>query len=200
MSNNPMNNAPTSIPAAFDAYVVFQGEALIGYGISWEQAEKMARAENCKAKLGLKLHEINAQSIKVDASEALGEVPEYLAEYGPTEADKSDLRPTAARALWSKGQPCGGAGMDADALGAALLHIKRLSHARICRVSSSRNAWCVVEGFGHAEVYMTTDGKGFVSGHMGTRLDAKGGGVAGITFGSYNAARAALSRARQEFR
>lgn len=194
---NPMNAAPTSIPAAFDAYVVFAGEALIGWGISWEQAEKMARAENRKAGLGLEAHEINAQSIKVDASEALVEFPDYLAEYGPSEADKSDLRPTAARALWSKGQPCGGAGMDASALGAALLHIKRLAHARVCRASTNRRAWCVVEGFGHAEVYLTTDGKSFVTPYQGAQLDAKGGGVAGVSFGSYNAARSALSHAKR---
>lgn len=54
-----------TVPMKFDAYLVSAGEALMGFDLTMTGAEKMARAWNRDAKMGLKAHELTAYKVAV---------------------------------------------------------------------------------------------------------------------------------------
>lgn len=54
-----------TVPMKFDAYLVNVGEALMGFDLTMTGAEKMARAWNREAKMGVKLHDMTARKVDV---------------------------------------------------------------------------------------------------------------------------------------
>lgn len=181
-NTNTAANKSNTVPVKFDGYAVMTGNACIGFGLSWEAAEKDAKRQNRKARLGLGVSDINAERVEVIV-----------------EVD-ADANTSKATAYWTNGSEARPA-MGYD-LGEVLWRKKALGVAKLVKAGAGRG-WRVEvrqsAGKGQPDLVlcMTTSGR-FVSVGQAASLDAAGGKEA-ATFGSYNTARATLTDARRRW-
>jgi hypothetical protein len=182
IANNTVTNKNNAIPVKFDGYVVVAGDSCIGFGLSWEAAEKAAKSENRTSRLGLDPSDLDAQRVEVVVE---------------VDADDDTMEATAYWSNGSEARPVMG-----YKLGEVLWRKKALDAAKLVKAGASKG-WRVEvrqgAGVGQPDMVLclTTSGR-FVSVGSAASFD-KVGAKDVATFGSYNAARATLTDARRRW-
>jgi hypothetical protein len=180
VGGNKITNKSNVVPVKFDGYAVMVGDSCIGFGLSWEGAEKDAARENRTSRLGLDVSDLSAERVEVVVD---------------VDADDDTLEATAYWTNGSEARPVMG-----YKLGEVLWRKKALDAAKLVKAG---RGWRVEvrQHTGKEQpdmvLCLTTSGR-FVTAGAGAKLDAAGGKEA-TTFGSYNAARTALTDARRRW-